>query len=106
MTATLTDPDGVVTITNWKWAATDAMAEDFNTAMGTDSDVEGQCEANIIAAATTNMAVGDVGDFLWAMVEYRDGYSMVDDPFTALDERNYDDEAALIPTDGDTNMMV
>ena len=39
---------------------------------------------------------GDVGDFLWAMVEYRDGYSMMDDPYTALDERNDDDRATLI----------
>ena len=33
---------------------------------------------------------GQVGNFLWAMVDYRDGYSMENDPVTALDERNDD----------------
>ena len=46
------------------------MANDFADAA---SDGEGNDEANIIAAATTNMWMGEVGDFLWAMVDYRDG---------------------------------
>ena len=38
--------------------------------------------------ATTDRWTGDVGDFLWAMVEYRDGHNDDDDPITATDERN------------------
>ena len=29
-----------------------------------------------------------VGKFIWVMVEYRDGASIVNDPVTLLDERN------------------
>ena len=31
---------------------------------------------------------GEQGQFLWAMVDYRDGASVEDDPVTVLDERN------------------
>ena len=39
---------------------------------------------------------------MWTMVDYRDGYSMEDDPVTALDERNDDPDpetgrAAQVP---------
>ena len=36
--ATVEDPDGVVTITNWKWARADSMVANFAAAMGTDGD--------------------------------------------------------------------
>ena len=48
---------------------------------------------------------GNVGDFLWARVSYRDGSSVMDDPVTALDERN-DDPAETpegIQTDFDSD---
>ena len=104
VTATLTDPDGVVTITNWRWAATDTMAESFTLALGT---VDGDgVFPNEIPLATTDMWMGEVGEFLWAMVEYRDGYSMVDDLYTALDERNDNPATAdTVESDFDSDHM-
>ena len=88
--ATVEDPDGVVTITNWKWAkSADSMVADFAAAMGTDDVDEDEIEDGIIQEATTDRWTGEVGDFLWAMVEYRDGHNDDDDPVTATDERNY-----------------
>ena len=37
---------------------------------------------------TTREFTGEVGQFVWATVDYRDGFSVMDDPVTALDERN------------------
>ena len=71
--ATLTDPDGVIQITNWQWFSNDSRDR------GTATPIE---------SATMSEHTGDVGDFLWAMVEYRDGQSVVDDVVTVLDERN------------------
>ena len=75
--ATLTDPDGVEYITNWKWATSTGTVGEFMDAM---EDME----------ATTDMYTGEVGQFLWAEVDYRDGWSVENDPVTALDERNDD----------------
>ena len=77
--ATVTDPDspdGVI-VTNWKWAKADKTVEGF-----ADPDAE------LIPEATMYKYMGEQGDFLWAMVEYRDGASVEDDPVTVLDERN------------------
>ena len=82
--ATLKDPDGVEYITDWKWYETDARIDDFPT---TDADNDGMIDG-LVMWATTDKHTGKVGDFVWAMVDYRDGYSMEDDPITALDERN------------------
>ncbi len=71
--ATLADPDGVIQITNWKWFENDSRDD------ATRSEIED---------ATMSEYTGDVGEFLWAMVEYRDGASVVDDVVTVLDERN------------------
>ena len=71
--ATLEDPDGVIQITSWKWFATSTRDRDI---------------ALEVPGATMSEYTGDVGDFLWAMVEYRDGKSVVDDVVTVLDERN------------------
>lgn len=87
--ATLTDPDGVVQITNWKWYATTTRP----TARPGENDV--------IDDATTSEYTGDVGDFLWAMVEYRDGASVVDDVVTVLDERNASSTTDGTATDAD-----
>ena len=77
VTATLTDPDGVEIITDWKWAETSSR----------DTDFPG---SGVQVYSTTDEHRGSVGSFVWAMVDYRDGASMDDDPVTALDERNND----------------
>ena len=77
VTATLTDPDGVEYITDWKWAADGGRVANFAL-------------ATLVPGATTEMHTGSVGEFLWVMVDYRDGYSMENDPVTAVDERNDD----------------
>ena len=74
--ATLTDPDGVEYITDWKWVEIGTRVDEFPAGMV------------VVAGATTDQYSGKVGSFVWAMVDYRDGYSMEDDPVTALDERN------------------
>ena len=75
--ATLTDPDGVVVITDWKWFAT------------TSRD---RMDADQVSEATTSEYTAEVGEFVWAEVRYRDGASVENDPVTALDERNDDPE--------------
>ena len=71
--AMLTDPDGIVSVTDWKWYAT--SSRDRTDVMAT-------------GGASTSEYTGMVGDFLWAMVSYRDGASMENDYVTVLDERN------------------
>ena len=75
--AVLTDPDGVESITDVKWASATSRVASFG-------------DATLMPGATTLEipGKGQVGKFLWAMVDYRDGYSMENDPVTALDERN------------------
>ena len=79
--ATITDPDspaeyGGVTVTNWEWATSvSSTATEFP-------------EDSIVPGASMSEYTGSVGDFLWARVSYRDGKSVMDDPVTALDERN------------------
>ena len=75
--ATITDPDspdGVI-VTNWKWAAATTRVASFG-------------DATLIPTATMYKYTGKQGEFLWAMVDYRDGASVEDDPVTVLDERN------------------
>ena len=90
--ATLTDPDGVVQITNWKWYSNNSRDRDS----GTTIEIEG---------ATMSEYTGDVGDFLWAMVEYRDGENVVDDVVTVLDERNASSTVDTI-TNHDSDRML
>ena len=81
----LTDPDGVEYITDRKWYTTGSrLTNIFNN---DDSLVPGVKEQ---MGETTDEYTGAVGSFVWTMVDYRDGYSMEDDPVTALDERNDD----------------
>ena len=90
--AVLDDPDVVKSITSWMWEkCTSVCGDDANW-----SSMDG---------ATTDTVTGndgvEVGDFLRATVEYRDGWSAEDDPVTdrvegasparANDERNEDD---------------
>ena len=83
--AMLTDPDGEVVITDWKWAQNPASGGEFGGAtpkMG----------------ATMYKFRGELGKFVWAQVHYRDGASAVNDLVTALDERN-DDPDTDTPTE-------
>ena len=75
ITATLTDPDGEVVITDWNWANRGLSGGMFS-------------EAEMVGGQTTMTFKGEVGNFVWSEVHYRDGASVVDDPVTALDERN------------------
>ena len=77
-TATLTDPDGVEIITDWKWAETSSRVTEFPGNLV------------LVYSTTDEHDHGSVGSFVWAMVDYRDGASVDDDPVTALDERNDD----------------
>ena len=109
--ATLTDPDGVESITEWKWASATTTETEFDIDNNvTDSD---PATVELIAGATMGTYMPDddsvVGKFLWAMVEYRDGASVEDDPVTAHDERNDDPSTAgadNIPGTGDTDDTV
>ena len=83
--ATLTDPDGVEYITDWKWYTTGSRLTSIFDDTG--ALVQGVTER---MGATTDEYTGGVGNFVWTMVDYRDGFSMEDDPVTALDERNDD----------------
>ena len=84
--ATLTDPDGVEYITDWKWHESSSRIDEFPT---TDHNRDGVVD-RLVMGATRDEHTGKVGNYVWAMVDYRDGYSMEDDPVTALDERNND----------------
>ena len=94
--ATLTDPDCDpncgVTITDWDWYATttasstpSAFEFDAASAMATSSVGINTTDSYMI---TDPRDEGLVGKFIWVMVEYRDGSSIVNDPVTLLDERN------------------
>ena len=94
LTATLSDPDCDpncdLTITDWDWIATttSSIPSEYNFEMASTTDV--------IVNTTDSYTFqeprdeGLIGKFIWVMVEYRDGSSVVDDPVTALDERNND----------------
>ena len=84
VTATLTDPDGVEIITDWKWAETGSRVDMF------PDNVERWSRTTITFRMPSDEHIGRVGNFVWAMVSYRDGASVDDDPVTALDERNDD----------------
>ena len=86
VTATLTDPDGVISITDWEWFATSTSS---------------RAGAVRIRGASASEYTGAVGNFIWAKVRYRDGASVEDDPVTALDERN-DDLDSGVPAAADT----
>ena len=79
--AMLTDPDGEVVITDWKWANNPASGGMFS-------------DATVVPGQTMYKYTATVGNFVWAMVDYRDGASVIDDPVTALDERNDDPDTA------------
>ena len=73
--ATLTDPDGIIGITDWEWFATSSRS---------------RADAVKVSGATMSeyTNTGRVGQFLWAKAHYRDGASVENYPTTALDERN------------------
>ena len=75
--ATLTDPDGIVTVTKWLWATSSDSISEFPG-------------GNVVEGASTASYTGMAGEFLGVMVKYRDGASIEDDPGTVFDERNDD----------------
>ena len=78
--ASVTDPDMVLSVTNWEWATTtDSTLTSFPA--GTDDE-------DVIDGANMSQYTGKVGEFLWVRVSYRDGQSVTDDPVSVLDERN------------------
>ena len=93
--AILTDPDGVVSITDWEWIAVNSRVDTYLeavAAVATAAD-DPDDDSRIVAGATTSENTGDVGEFLWAVVDYRDGFSEENDPVTSLDERNDNPES-------------
>ena len=80
----LTDPDGVVSVTDWMWAATSTSVSAF--------PMDDVIDSSTIHRYMGSSYTGDAGSFVWAMVDYRDGASVENDPVTALDERNDDPE--------------
>ena len=99
VTAELTDYDGVISYTYWQWYWTETdtglvfgITDDTNT----DVDERDELDPNIagqgkIAGATAGTYMAneeDIGRYLHARVEYRDGWSSVDNPATPEDERN------------------
>ena len=114
VTATLDDYDGVKSYTYWQWYWTTT-----DTGLRFDPDDPDMLDASVttqgmIAYATTNTYTasadpdtGDVGRFLHARVEYRDGWSVEDDPITSHDERNDDpDTDGTQETDHDSDEML
>ena len=61
--AALTDPDGIVTVTDWKWSTSSVSVSAFP-------------EDGIVDGASTGTYGGSAGEFLWATVRYRDGASI------------------------------
>ena len=95
VTATLTDPDGVESITDWQWIAVNSRVANYAAALAA-AEAEVDDDDEIVGGATTSEHTGGVGQFLWAMVDYRDGFSEENDPVTSDDERNV--EAGDPPT--------
>ena len=87
---TITDPDGVVSITNWAWATAISTRVVGTPAVDANNDGAPDVGApwTVVPTATTDEYMAEAGRFVWAMVEYRDGHSVTDDPVTVLDERN------------------
>ncbi len=94
--ATLTDPDGVTSITNWRWAIADGTVADFAAAVALDDTIDDDGLGEV-AGATMSQYMADEGKFVWAEVDYRDGASAVNHPVTALDERNDDPDTDPTP---------
>lgn len=78
--ATLTDPDVVLSVTNWEWATT---TDSTRTSFPEEATDDG-----VIDGAHMSEYTGKVGEFLWVRVMYRDAQSITDDPVTVHDERN------------------
>ena len=111
VTAVLTDPDCDpncgTTITDWDWIATttseipsDYDIDDFNMATTTYIATSTYKIVNTTDSYMIRPKLDEklVGRFLWAIVSYRDGASVEDDPVTLLDERN--DDLATVGPDG------
>ena len=108
VTAQVTDYDGVISYTYWQWywtnTDTDLRFDDngeLNPAVTTQGKIHGATEGTYVAWR------GDIGRYLHARVEYRDGWSSVDNPITPEDERNDDPETDMMEeTDYDSDEML
>ena len=108
VTAQVTDYDGVISYTYWQWywtnTDTDLRFDDngeLNPAVTTQGKIPGATEGTYVAWR------GDIGRYLHARVEYRDGWSSVDNPITPEDERNDDPETDMMEeTDYDSDEML
>ena len=105
VTAEVTDYDGVISYTYWQWYWTytdTALVFAMDDPGTADVDESDELDATVLTqgkihGATTGTYMAwdeDIGRYLHAVVEYRDGWSSVDNPMTPEDERNDDD-----PTD-------
>ena len=126
LTADMMDGDRVHTVTYWQWYWTETDTglvfnrdDDDQTPIDErdelDPNTPGQGKIEEATTSTyTAMAgdgdgdTGDIGRFLHAKVEYRDGYSVTDDPATPLmDERNDDlSTENTMETDFDSDEML
>ena len=96
VTAVLTDPDGILSITDWRWATSSTDVGEFP-------------ENGVVDGVFAGSYEGKAGEFLWAMVEYRDGASVEDVPVTVIDERNDDPVTpadSAVETDHDSDEML
>ena len=108
VTAQVTDYDGVISYTYWQWywtnTDTDLRFDDngeLNPAVTTQGKIHGATEGTYMAWR------GDIGRYLHARVEYRDGWSSVDNPITPEDERNDDPATDMMEeTDYDSDEML
>jgi hypothetical protein len=118
VTATLTDYDGVKSYTYWQWywtttdtnlvfATDDPSTQDIDESDELDAAVTTQGKIYRATTDTYTANDDDVGRFLHARVEYRDGWSVEDDPITSHDERNDDtDTTNGIQTNFDSDEML
>lgn len=94
--ARLTDPDGIIAITDWRWATSSHRVSRFP-------------EGSVVEGASTGSHAGTAGEFLWVMVKYRDGASVEDSVVTLVDERNDDPSTpkeSAVETDYDSDEVL
>ena len=108
VTATLTDPDGIMTtpagdtVTSWQWYWTDSDVPIAIDGVGDITSPTGTDEAGAIEDATTDSYTpggDDVGRYLHVRVTYRDRQNREDDPITTTDERD------VAPADADRSLI-
>ncbi len=106
----MTDPDGVQTITSWRWYRTDNDVAVTVTVQADGTLEVTPTDAGPLAGENTGVYTikeGDVGKFLHARVTYRDGASIEDDPVTDVDERDTTiDNTDTLATEPNDNALI